>query len=124
MTKEEAKQFGITEEERWAYVRMDKGKVNIVPPSRQAKWFHLIGVPIGNATERYPHGDEVQAVEPWKPPEIMRGIDEAQMDEILARIDEGMDDGARYTDSSSAKTRAAWKVVVDVVPGVEEAQAS
>jgi RecA-family ATPase len=36
MTKEEAKTFGIREEDRWAYVRMDKGKVNIVPPSRKA----------------------------------------------------------------------------------------
>jgi hypothetical protein len=123
MTKEEAKQFSIKEEDRPAYVRMDKGKVNIAPPSRQAKWFRLIGVPIGNATERYPHGDEVQVVEPWDPPAIMRGINEAEMDEILARIDKGLDDGSRYTDGHSATTRAAWKVVVEVVPGVGEAQA-
>ena len=64
MTKDEAKTFGIKEEDRWAYVRMDKGKVNIVPPSRQAKWFHLIGVPIGNVTEIYPNGDEVQVIHP------------------------------------------------------------
>ena len=36
MTKDEAEKFGIKDEDRWAYVRMDKGKVNIVPPSRQA----------------------------------------------------------------------------------------
>jgi hypothetical protein len=115
--------IGIEEEDRWAYVRMDKGKVNIVPPSRQAKWFHLIGVPLGNATEMYPNGDEVQAVEPWTPPDIMGNMSDAQMDEILDKIDKGFPDGRRYTDVSSAKARAAWKVVVDVMPDMNEKQA-
>jgi hypothetical protein len=123
MTKEEAEAFGVSEEDRWAYVRMDKGKVNIVPPSRQAKWFHLIGVPIENNAVMYPSGDEVQAVEAWRPPDIMGGISEAQVVEVLSRIDKGMPGGARYFGSASAKKRAAWKVVVDVVPGTNEQQA-
>jgi hypothetical protein len=39
MTKDEAKTFGVNEHDRWAYIRMDKGKVNIVPPARQAYGF-------------------------------------------------------------------------------------
>jgi hypothetical protein len=123
MTKDEAEKFGIKEEERWAYIRMDKGKVNIVPPSRQARWYRLVGIPIGNEDDTYTHGDVIQVVEQWFPPDVMGGMSNAQMDEILAKIDKGLADGSRYTDSSSAKKRAAWKVVVDVVPGATEKQA-
>jgi hypothetical protein len=123
MTKDEAKKLGVKEEDRWAYVRMDKGKVNIVPPSRQAKWFKLVGVSIGNANEMYPSGDDVQIVERWVPPDVMGAISDEKMDEILDRINEGLPDGVRYTHAGSAKTRAAWKVVVDVVPSVMEEQA-
>jgi hypothetical protein len=123
MTKDEAKVFGINEEARWAYVRMDKGKVNIVPPSRQARWFKLIGVSIGNPNKTYKHGDEVQVAECWTPPDVMGEISNAQMDEVLDTINEGFPDGSRYSHAGSAKNRAAWKVVVDVVPGMSEQQA-
>jgi hypothetical protein len=123
MSKDEAKVFGIKEEDRRAYVRMDKGKVNIVPPLQTAKWFHLIGVRIGNETELYPNGDEVQAVEDWLPPDILQDISEARTAEILDKIDAGLPDGSRYSDASSAKTRAAWKAVVAVYPGKNEKQA-
>jgi hypothetical protein len=43
--------------------------------------------------------------------------------EILNKIEEGMEDGRRYTHATNAKTRAAWKVVVDVVPALNEKQA-
>jgi RecA-family ATPase len=69
MSPEEAKAFGINEEDRRFYVRMDSGKVNIAPPMRKAKWFKLVGVRLDNGTDLYPSGDEVQVVEPWKPPE-------------------------------------------------------
>jgi hypothetical protein len=93
MAKEEAEKFGINEENRFAYVRMDKGKVNITPPSRKAIWFKLVGVSIGNANEMYPHGDEVQVVERWVPPDVMFGLSNAQVKEILDKIDEGMEGG-------------------------------
>jgi RecA-family ATPase len=123
MAKEEAQKFGINDEERFAYVRMDKGKVNITPPARKAVWFHLIGIKIGNATEMYKSGDEVQCVEPWAPPDVMFGMSNAQENEILNKIDAGMEDGRRFSHESTAKTRAAWKVVVDVVPQLNEQQA-
>jgi hypothetical protein len=120
MTKDEAEAFGVKEGERWAYVRMDKGKVNITPPSRQATWFRLVGVKIGNADEIYKHGDEVQTVERWSPPDVMGGLSHAQVGEILDKIHKGLVDGRRYSDAASARTRAAWKVVVDVAPEVSE----
>jgi hypothetical protein len=53
----------------------------------------------------------------------MFGLSHAQEEEIWNKIDEGMEDGVRYTHVSSARTRAAWKVVVDVAPGLNEKQA-
>jgi hypothetical protein len=82
MTKNEAKAFGINEEARFAYIRVDKGKVNIAPPSRQAVWRRLIGVRLGNTTAMYPNGDEVQTVECWTPPDVMFGLTNAQEVEI------------------------------------------
>jgi hypothetical protein len=123
MTKDEAEKFHIGEHDRWSYIRMDKGKVNIVPPAREARWFKLVNVPLGNANEIYKHGDDVQAVEQWFPPDVMSGLDNAQMDEILAKIDAGRPDGSRYTHTPTARTRAAWKVVVEVCPKIKEAQA-
>lgn len=45
MTAEEAKLFGVSEEERRSLIRLDSGKVSITPPSREARWFRLVGVP-------------------------------------------------------------------------------
>jgi RecA-family ATPase len=59
MSSEEAERFGVAEDNRRAYVRMDSAKVNITRSTGQAKWFHLVGVQIGNQTIEYPDGDEV-----------------------------------------------------------------
>jgi RecA-family ATPase len=72
MTAEEAQAFGIEEDQRRLLVRMDSAKVNITPPMAKAKWFRIVGVPIGNATKLYPSGDIVQTVEPWTPPDLWR----------------------------------------------------
>jgi hypothetical protein len=68
MSTDEAKTFGIPEQDRRLYIRIDSGKVNILRPSILAKWFHLVGVPLGNTSELYPSGDNVQTVEVWRPP--------------------------------------------------------
>jgi hypothetical protein len=82
-----------------------------------------LGVHLGNVTEIYPHGDEVQTVEPWTPPDVMFGLTHDQRREVWNKIDKGMPDGSRYTHASSAKTRAAWKLVVDAAPALSEKQA-
>ena len=123
MTKTEAEPFQIDEANRFAYIRMDKGKVNIAPPARKAVWFHLVGVSLGNENEMYPHGDEVQAVEPWFPPDMWKDVDDDQMKKILADIDKGLEDGSRYSDAQAATTRAAWRVVVKHIPKKTEKQA-
>ena len=121
MSAEEAKAFGITEEQRRFFIRMDSGKVNIAP-ARAAKWFKLVGVRLNNGTDLYPNGDEVQTIEPWTPPETWtEWILAAQHDPHCHRHRHG---GRRaLSDASAARERAAWKVVVDRAPGKTEAQA-
>lgn len=123
MSADEAKAFGLDEEERRFLIRMDSGKVNIGPPLWKAKWFRLVGVELDNATELYPNGDNVQTVEPWVPPDLWQDLDDDTIRRILGRIDAGLPDGTRYTDAPNAKARAAWKVIVAEAPDKTEKQA-
>jgi AAA domain len=111
MSSEEAKAFGISEDQRRTYIRMDSAKVNITRHLGNAKWFRLIGVSLGNATELYPNGDEVQTVEPWDPPKIWDGLSSATLNIMLTEIDSGMPNGQRYSAANKADDRAAWRVV-------------
>ena len=121
MSKDEAKLFGIPEGERRRLIRMDSGKVNIAPPSGEAKWLKLVGVPIGNCSERYPAGDEIQVVESWTPPDTWAGVPNDVANDILTDIDAGLPDGQRYSSANAAKSRAAWGVVAEHCPIKSEA---
>ena len=123
MTEEEAETFGISEEERRGYVRYDSAKVNIAPPSRKARWFEIVGVPLGNATELYPKGDEVQTVEPWKPPSLWDGLEVSLINRILDQLARGLPDGSRYSAANAARERAAWQVVTQHAPDKNKKQA-
>jgi hypothetical protein len=123
MSTDEAQAFGVPEKERRSLVRMDSGKVNITPPMAEAKWFRLVGVPLGNATEMYPNGDEVQTVEPWTPPDTWADLSCPLLNRILDEIDAGLPDGNRYTDAPNVETRAAWRIVAKHAPEKTEGQA-
>jgi hypothetical protein len=122
MTPEEAKAFGISEEDRFSYVRLDRAKVNITRRGGAIKWFHLVGVPLGNATDLYPAGDEVQTVEPWEPPPTWAGLSNEVINQILNDIDVGIPGGNFYTDAAKASDREAWRVVQKHAPTKSEAQ--
>jgi hypothetical protein len=102
---------------------MDSGKVNITRPLGAAKWFRLVSVSLGNATDMYPNGDEVQTVELWKPPDTWSDLGIDLLNRILTAIDAGLPDGNRYSDAPNVIDRAAWKVVVDHAPNKTENQA-
>jgi hypothetical protein len=74
MSGEEAKLFNLCLGDRRSLIRMDSAKVNIAPPSVSAKWFRLVGVPLGNGNVLYPNGDEAQTIEPWDPPNLWAQI--------------------------------------------------
>ena len=123
MSSQEAKLFNIAEDCRSDYVRLDNGKVNIIRRGGNPKWFRLFGVRLGNGTELYPNGDEVQTVEPWKPPEIWAGLSGALLNQMLDKIAEGLPDGSRYSHAPNAKERGAWQVIIDIAPATTEQQA-
>jgi hypothetical protein len=124
MSGEEANAFGVAEADRRQYVRVDSGKVNITKAAGEAKWFHIIGVGLGNATDLYPNGDEVQTVEPWKPPEVWSDLSIDLLNQALTQIDAGLPDGNRYSDASRTRDeRAAWRVITALAPAKAEAQA-
>lgn len=70
MSAEEAEGFGISEDDRQSYVRLDDAKRNLAPAAR-AKWFQLQSVNLNNGTHGgpYPKGDNVAAITPWAPPD-------------------------------------------------------
>jgi hypothetical protein len=124
MSEDEAKQFGIGADERRRLIRMDGGKVNIAAPAADAKWFRLIGVPIGNSTDLYPTGDDVQTIEVWEPPDFWAEISTAIANEILDKIEAGLPDGRRYSGAPQAgKERGAWSAVQSVAVRLSDQQA-
>jgi hypothetical protein len=128
MSDDEAKRFGITEDERRSLIRMDSGKVNIAPPSVDARWFKIIGVPLGNGTAAYPHGDVVQVIEPWTPPDLWRDLSDYTLNRILDEIDRGLPNGKPpggrlYSDHPQATDRWAWRIVQKHLPHLNEDQA-
>ena len=78
-------------------VRLDNAKVNIAPPSREATWFRLAGVNLGNGTEAYPNGDNVQVAEPWTPKPLFGGLATVELNGVLRKLGAGMEDGRRYS---------------------------
>jgi len=120
MTLDEAGRFGLSEGERRSLIREDSAKVNISPPSADARWFRLIGQPLGNATSEYPAGDHVQTVETWQPPKLWADLDSTLLNRILNAIDAGFPNGQRYSAASPAKARAAWRVVQEHAPDKPE----
>jgi hypothetical protein len=123
MTTAEAEQFGVPEDERRFLIRKDGAKVNIAPPSSEAIWFRLIGVPLDNGAGIYPAGDSVQTVERWRPPAIWADAPPETLNRILDDIDEGLPNGRKYSSGTAATDRAAWKVVVEHLPNKTEPQA-
>jgi RecA-family ATPase len=121
MSPEEAIRFGIPEQDRRFYIRYDDAKINL-SPYQHTSWFKLVSVPLGNATDIYPDGDNVQTVEVWHPPDAWADMNASSTNRILDAIDKGMPNGERYSAANAARERAAWKVVADVT-GKEEGPA-
>jgi hypothetical protein len=122
MTAPEAETFGVPEEERQKYIRLDDVKRNMAPAGR-AEWFYLAEVPLENREELYPNGDNVAAITAWEPTSVWDKTSEPELNTVLNRIDAGMSDGGRYTDSRRhPATRWAGHVIIKNL-GVSEKQA-
>jgi len=87
MTAQEAEQLGISDR---IHIRYDNGKYNLCPAG-EARWFRFVGVAIGNTNvdPTYPKGDNVQTVEPWKPPAAFDGLPLAVIKDVFDKIRQG-----------------------------------
>jgi hypothetical protein len=123
MTADEAAKLGIDDGERWRYVRVDSGKVNIAPAAATAKWFRLVGIPLGNANATYPSGDAVQTVEPWTPVDPMTLVnDEDLRNTILAEI-KNAPPHALYSAHANSEQRHVWQMFKRHLPEITKKQA-
>jgi hypothetical protein len=122
MSEDEAKHFGVDLDEKKDYVRLDRAKAHIVRRSIKPSWLCMVSVGLNNATELYPDGDEVQAIERWVPAKAWAGVTSVMISMILADIDKGMPNGQRYSDANAASARVVWPVVQRHCPGHNEAQ--
>jgi hypothetical protein len=123
MAKEEADTLGVSGEARASLVRLDSGKVNLVPRAAAARWFKLVGVPINNGTDLHPRGDEIQTVECWIPPDTFAQLTTITINAILDRIEAGPYPGGRYSSAPNAKDRAIWLLIQEHCPNFTDKQA-
>lgn len=107
MTAAEAEQLGVAAAERWRHVRLDDAKANLAPLSA-ARWFRLATVALGNATPEYPHGDQVAAIEPWRPASPWAAHSPAELNRVLDQLAAGPAPGCRYAPSRRGRTQSRW----------------
>jgi hypothetical protein len=125
MSKEEAQQFGIKEEERRGFVRYDDAKVNLLPAGSETRWFQFKSVPLDNPDSIYVDGDFIGVAVLWEPPPAFAGTDMVTLNLVLDKIAAGIDTpkgNERYSAEPNAKDRAAWRAVQEFYPGKTEAQ--
>ncbi len=89
MSKDEASQAGLPEEHRRLYFRLSRDKQNLGPPETDKNWFQMVGVPLGNATEDYPEGDDVGVPTRWQFPSAFDGIEVADLRAVQEQIQSG-----------------------------------
>lgn len=124
MTQKEAEAFGITEERRPYFVRCDDAKANMSRPLAQAEWYERHSQAIGNGDGPLVPGDEVGVLEPWSPPDPFDGLSTSAARIALQTIQNGFEDGQRYTLKKSRGTkRWAGDVVIDAGADVSEVSA-
>jgi hypothetical protein len=125
MLEDDARLYGIDPDECGRYIRIDQGKVNLVPSSREPKWLKLVTAPLGNVDvdPHRPEGDQVQAVEPWAPPAVVGQLTSWTITKILDKIANGYAPGRRYSGEPQARERGAWHVVLEFCSDLNERQA-
>jgi len=125
MTPTEAEEFGISDDDRLSYVRLDDAKRNMATAAK-ARWFRIQSVKLGNTFDpTYPNGDSVGAIVAWKPPE--NELDEAPNSELNTALDAikaGPETGVLFTKSKRGDSgRWCGQVLCDAFQ-VAEKQAS
>jgi hypothetical protein len=111
MTEEEAEKLSLSRRQAWRHTRVSGSKENYAPPAELATWYRFESVALGNPSERYPDGDNVQVTTTWTPPSPFEGISLQTIKEIFERIRCGPGNGEFYSPDRRSK-RWAGDVIV------------
>jgi hypothetical protein len=106
MSKEEANDLGVSEEDRRLYVRTDNAKLNVALPPTETTWLKLVSVPL-------PNGDHVQTVERWELPSVWDGIPMSLIIRVIDRLSGEPLPGEQYTLDCRSKDRWAGNVLIE-----------
>ena len=122
MSEADAKAFNIPLEDASRLIREQNPKANMAP-RQSATWFELVSVPLGNAgvDPRYPAGDHVQAIKPWKPPATFEGCDHGVLVRIFGRLRGEPMPGWSYSLRSRAKFWAGDAIIEEAGKSREQA---
>jgi hypothetical protein len=104
MSEADGKAFNLTTTQITNIVREQNPKANMAP-RQAAVWFELVSVPLGNTQvdPRYPAGDHVQALKPWRPSGPFEGMDHGVLVRIFERLRGEPEEGWFYSINSRAK---------------------
>jgi hypothetical protein len=87
MAPEMAEKMNIADP--WRYIRVAGSKENYAPPPERGTWYRLIGIPLGNATDSYPEGDNVAVATTWQPRPLFDGMDGTTLAAVFGALREG-----------------------------------
>lgn len=85
MAADEAEQWGIEAEDRRRYFRAYDDKPNRAPPASKSDWYYLASVDLGNGAAGG-HGDNIQVVLPWSPPDAFTGLTWEHLRDVQAKV--------------------------------------
>lgn len=75
MSVEDAKQWGISGEQRRRYIRVYDDKGNRAPPADKSDWYFLASVDLENGPgDGSRPSDNIAVLEPWTPPDAFTGV--------------------------------------------------
>jgi AAA domain len=86
MTADEAASLRVPADKRLSYVRLHDAKANLSPRATEASWFHLDNIKLENSTAKYPAGDSVAVLAPWKPPTLSGGMDATELRAVFDEL--------------------------------------
>jgi len=114
MSADEAKTFGVPEDRRKRFIKIDDAKANMAPSGEGGRWVHLQSVTLGNGDADYPAGDSVQVASKWSPPKALDGLSHSDIRDMLAAIEVGTDGGELFSFHNTGKN-ARWvgKALID-----------
>ncbi len=108
MRAEEAERLGVSAGERCAYARLDDAKWGLAPPAVQARWFRIQRVALGNGTDLYPLGDQVEVITPWTPASLWAGHSIRLLNQVLDKLAEGPQPGQLYGRTRRGRAAGTW----------------